>query len=113
MPTISCNSAEQEMKIVFLGLGLVLGFGAYAVFDPGDDYSRSIELAEANCVILVLSDPNVGLAPSDVDCNLIVDDDFLLTFEVNGPGGVFVDCLPGAAFFRREITLRECSLYER
>ncbi len=57
-------------------------------------------------MIFALSDPNVGLAPADIDCNLIVDDDFLLTFEVNEPEGVFVDCLPGAAFFRREIALR-------
>ena len=101
------------MKIVFLGIGLVLGLVTYAVFDLRDDYSRSIKLAEANCMIVVLSDPNVGLAPADIGCNLIFDDDFLLTFEVNEPAGVFVDCLPGAAFFRREITLRECSLYER
>jgi len=101
------------MKIVFLGIGLVLGIGVYAVFDLRDDYFRSLELAETNCMILVLSDPNVGLAPADIHCNLIVDDDFLLTFEVNETKGLFIECLPGVAFFRREIALRECSLYER
>lgn len=101
------------MKIVSLCLGLILSFGIYVVFDLRRDYSRSVELAEANCMILVLSDPSVGLSPAEIDCDLIVDDGFLLTFEVSGPEGVFLDCLPGTAFFRREIALRKCSLYQR
>ncbi|WP_415920381.1 hypothetical protein [Tateyamaria sp. SN6-1] len=99
------------MKIVCLAIGLVFGLGAYAMLDLRDDYSRSIELAKANCMILVLSDPDVGLAPAEIDCTLIVDDDFLLTFAVNEAEEMFLDCLPGAAFFRREITLSECELY--
>ena len=79
------------MKIVFLCIGLVFGLGIYAVFDLRDDYSRSIKLAEANCMIVVLSDPEVGLAPADIDCTLVVDDDFLLTFKVNEAEGLFVD----------------------
>ena len=113
MPAINRNSVGQEMKIVFLVIGLVFGVGAYAVFDLRDDYYRSIELAEANCMILVLADPDVELAPAEIDCTLIVDDDYLLTFEVNEAEGIFVDCLPSAAFFRREIGPRECGLYER
>lgn len=98
------------MKILFLVVGLVLGFGIYAVVDLRDDYSRSIELAEANCNILVLSDPNAGLAPTEIDCNL-TNRDYLISFEVNETKGVFVECLPGA-LFRREIVLGECNLHK-
>ena len=98
------------MKIVFLIVGLVLGFGTYAVVDRRNDYSRSIQLAEANCNILVLSYPNGGLAPNEIDCNLI-NNDYLLTFEVNETKGVFVECLPGA-FFSGEIVLGECDLHK-
>lgn len=101
------------MKLVALCIALILGLSAYALFDLRKDYSLSIELAEANCKIFVLSDPDVRLASTEIECSLIADDEFLLTFEVNGAEGLFVDCLPDAAFFRREITLRECGLYQR
>lgn len=101
------------MKIVFWVVGLLLGYGIHALVDLRQNYARSIEHAEANCKILALSIPEVELEPADIDCKLIVDDDFLLTFEVNETAGLYVDCLPSAAFFRREISPRQCSLYER
>ncbi|TCS67675.1 hypothetical protein EDD52_101778 [Primorskyibacter sedentarius] len=101
------------MRIVLFCVGLFLGYGVHTLTDFREDYSRSVELAEANCAILVLSDSKVELDPVRVDCKLIVDDDHLLTFEVSEIEGLYVDCLPGAAFFRREISPRECSLYER
>ena len=112
-PICGCNIVGQEMRIVFLCIGLLIGFGVYAFFDLRDDYSRSVDLAEASCTILVLSDPNIELAPADIDCKLIVDDDFLLTFEVSEKEGLYVDCLPGTAFFRREISFEKCNLYRR
>lgn len=101
------------MKLVFLVVGLFFGYVVHAFVDLRQNYARSVELAEANCAILALSNPEIDLEPADIDCKLIVDDDFLLTFEVNEAAELYIDCLPGAAFFRREISLRQCSLYER
>jgi len=101
------------MKLVLLVAGLFLGYGVHAFVDLRQNYARSAELAEANCAILALSSPEIDLEPANISCKLIVDDDFLLTFEVSEATGLYVDCLPGAAFFRREITLRQCSFYKR
>ena len=101
------------MKTVSLVIGFVFGLGAYAIFDLRVDYSHSMKLAEANCRIMVLSEPSVELKPSEIDCTHVFEDDHLLTFEVNKTEQMFIDCLPDAGFFRREIAPRNCSLYNR
>ncbi|GAA6164992.1 hypothetical protein NBRC116590_26960 [Pelagimonas sp. KU-00592-HH] len=99
------------MKVVLLLIGVCLGYVAHILVDLKDNYSKSIAIAEAHCVIAVLSDTKLKHKPSELGCKLIVDDDFLLTFQVTGVEGLFVDCLPPQAYFRSELSVRECILY--
>ena len=101
------------MKMFFGVVGLALGIGMYGLIDLRQDYALSVELAEANCAILVLSDPNIKLVPAEIDCQLISDDDFLLTFEVNSSAKLYVDCLSNFTLFGREISSKQCRSYRR
>ncbi len=99
------------MKIAFVAAGCLIGYMAHSVIDLRQEYRLSVELAEAKCNFVVLSDPKGELEPALIDCKLITDDDFLLTFEVNEAAGYYVDCLPDEALFRRGVSLRDCRLY--
>ena len=98
------------MKIAFVAAGFLIGYMAHSVIDLRQEYRWSIELAEANCNFFALSHPEVELEPALIDCKLITDDDFLLTFEVK-EAGYYVDCLPGEALVGRAVPLRNCRLY--
>lgn len=101
------------MKFLFLFAGFLLGYGFHSLVDMRTNYAQSVVLAEANCALLALSNPEIELDPAGVDCKLIVDDDFILTFEVNEGAGGYLDCLPGSAFFRSEVSVGQCRHYKR
>ncbi len=102
---------KNTMKIVLVIVGFLVGYLTNEVIHLRQEYLQSVELAEARCNIFALSAPELELEPGLIDCKLIKDDDFLLTFEVNATAGYYVDCLPNVASFRREISLRKCRLY--
>lgn len=92
---------------------VVAGFLVYWLLELRADGQRSVELAEAECSSFVRSIPNLGLDPAQVDCSLIVDDDFLLTFRATAKDEYYVDCLAETVFFSGAVRLRECGIYRR